>query len=441
MINFNEYKKLVAEFVKFQSVSTDAKYFIEIKKTVSWLKKLLESNEFRTEIWEAKNINPVLFADHKTADNAKTILIYGHYDVQPAKSQEGWNSNPFELKTNSRKMFARGIVDNKGQILIHIATAINLIKKKKIKYNLKFLIEGNEETGNDELANLMKKNKKKLISDILLVSDGELTNNKPTIEVSLRGGFNCTLKFTTGKNNVHSGIFGGAIPNAATEMARFLAKLINPDNSISYKDFYKNVNKITPLELKNNKKLAIESKNINKLAGVKSLVGPKGMDFYTITGLMPTIQITGIKTGYIDDGYANIVPNTAEVRLNFRIVASQKASEVAKDFKKFVKNNTPKYVKFDLSFTGLHEPVKINVDNPYIKNVENILSQVYKTQINRKNVGGAIPFVGDAKKILGLDTILVPLANEDCNMHGANENFDIDLAKKALEFSEKLLSF
>ena len=290
------------------------------------------------------------------------------------------------------------------------------------------------------MAGIMRKYKKRLNSNILLVSDGELTNNKPTIEVSLRGGFNCTLKFTTGTTNVHSGIFGGAIPNAGAEMARFLAKLINPDNSISYEAFYKNVDKITSAELKNNKKLANEANNIAALAGVKSLLGPKGVDFYTITGLMPTIQITGIKVGYIDHGYANIVPNTSEARLNFRIVSSQKAEASAIDFKKFVKANTPKYVESELLFSGLHDPVKIDTGNPYIEKAEKILNGVYGSQVNRKNVGGAIPFVGDVKKILGVDTLLIPLANEDCNMHVRDENFDINLAKKALKFSEKFLS-
>ncbi len=440
MTDFEKYKKLLGEFVSFQSVSTNPKYAPEIEKTVAWLKKLLSTSGFKTKIWKGKSSNPIIFSEYKISNTAKTVLIYGHYDVQPAESNDGWKSDPFVLKVNKTKMAARGVVDNKGQILVHIATAINLIKKNALKYNLKFLIEGNEETGNDDLAFLMQKNNKKLACDILLVSDGELTNNKPTIEVSLRGGFNCTLKFTTGTTNVHSGIFGGAIPNAGTEIVKFLSKLINPDNSIAYKSFYKNVDKISKAELKNNKRLTHEAKNIAKLAGVESLLGPKGVDFYTITGLTPTIQITGLKVGYIDDGYANIVPNTGEVRLNFRTAASQKAQGVVDDFKKFVKENTPKYVKSELSFSGLHDPVKINTDSPYFEVAEKILNKVYGTKVNRKNVGGAIPFVGDVKKILGVDTLLIPLVNEDCNMHGRDENFDVDLVKKALEFSEKFLS-
>ena len=440
MTNFKIYKKLLAEFVKFQSVSTDPKYLPEIDKTVSWLKKLLETNGAKVEAWKGKTANPVIFAKFDIDRDLPTLLIYGHYDVQPAAKADGWKSEPFALTESKTKLISRGVVDNKGQILAHIATAIDLIKEGKLKFNLKFLIEGNEETGNDDLAGLMKKNRTKLSCDILVVSDGELTNNKPTIEVSLRGGFNCTLTYKTGKNNLHSGLAGGAVPSAAHELSKFLAKLFTSNNSVNFKDFYNDVDTPTPNQLKNNKNLVKESVNLPKLLGVKCLLTEKGIDFFTQTGLRPTIQVTGIKSGYIETGYSNIVPAEAEARLNFRLAPSQKAKNIAKSFEKFVKANTPKFVDYKLSFSGLHNPVKINVENPYLAEAEKLLKKVYRTKVNRKNVGGAIPFVGDVKEILGVDTLLIPLCNEDCNMHGTDENFDIDLAKKALEFSREFMS-
>src|SRR3990172_3910609 len=167
------------------------------------------------------------------------LLIYGHYDVQPAQKSDGWKAEHFTLTEAKGKLIGRGVVDNKGQILAHIVTAIELSKAKTLAYNIKFLIEGNEETSNPDLSALMKKNKTKLTCDMLVVSDGELTNNKPTIEVSLRGGFNCKLTYKTGKNNLHSGIFGGGVPNAGAEMIKFLSNLIEEDNSIKYAEFYR----------------------------------------------------------------------------------------------------------------------------------------------------------------------------------------------------------
>lgn len=440
MVNkFEEYKKLLAELVAFQSVSTDPKYLPEINKTVAWLKKIFLASGFGVEVWKGKKTNPVVFAEYQVSENLDTVLIYGHYDVQPAVKKDGWGGEPFDLVQAKNKLIGRGVVDNKGQILTHIFTAAELIKEGALGHNLKFLVEGNEETGNDDLAELMKRNKKKLACDILVVSDGELTNDKPTIEVSLRGGFNCTLVYKTGKNNLHSGIFGGGVPNAGAELIKLLAKLIKPDNSIGFTDFYKGADEISKVQLANNKRLVREAVDLSQLAGVKALLGEKGVDFYTQTGLRPTIQITGLKAGYIEQGYANIVPAEAEVRLNVRIVASQKAEVVAKNLEEFVKSQTSKYVDYKITFGGLHDPVKIDTQNHYFAEAEKLLEKVYGRKVNRKNVGGAIPFVGDVKKILGVDTLLIPLVNEDCNMHGANENFDVDLAMKGLEFSREFL--
>lgn len=436
--NYEEYKKLLNEFVSFKSISTDEKFLPEIGKTVSWLEKTFKSSGFKVKLLKGKATNPVIFANYYISDKYKTVLIYGHYDVQPADS-DGWYKDPWTLFEKNKKLHARGVVDNKGQVLIHIVTAINLIRNNALKYNLKFLIEGNEETSNPDLPNLMKENKKDLKCDIVVVSDGELTNNKPSLEVSLRGGFNCTLTYTTGKNNLHSGIYGGGVPNAAYELSKFLSNLFDNNNSVSYNNFYKNVDVITKEQVKNNKNLLSEGGDIRNLAGVNSLLTEKGNDFYTQTGLRPTLQITGIKAGYIDNGYANIVPAKAEARINFRIVTSQKAKTVYVDFKKYVAKNTPKYIKWELTSEGFHDPIKVDMLNQYVKGVEKILEKSHGSKVSRKYVGGAIPFVGDVKKILGVDTLLVSLGNEDCNMHGANENFDIDLITKGLAFSNSFL--
>ncbi len=437
MTNFKTYKTLLSQFVKFKSISTDIKFAGEMEKTVLWLEKTFRSEGFKTKIWRPKTVNPIILAGYTVSAGAETVMIYGHYDVQPAESGGGWKSDPFSLSETKSRFFARGVIDNKGQVLIHIATIFDLIKAKRLKYNIKFLIEGNEETGNDELSKIMADHKKDLSCNVVIVSDGEMTNNKPTIEVSLRGGFNATLTFRTAKNTLHSGIWGGAVPNAAYELSKFLAGIFDKKNSLAFKEFYSGADGLTDSQIKNNKYLVKEGLDMAKLAGTKCLLTEDGLDLYTQTGLRPTIQITGFKAGYIGDGYANIIPPTAEARLNFRIVASQKPDVVAKTFEKYLRLNVPPYVRYDIQFNGLHGPVKVNTKNKYVDIAENAMTDIYKTKVNRKNVGGAIPFVGDVKKILGVDTVLIPLVNEDCNMHGDNENFRIDLTLKALEFSDK----
>ena len=427
--NFNNYKKLLSQLVLIKSISTNKKYANDITKTIEWLKNLFLLNKFSVKVIESKNSNPIVMAKYEAGEDLQTLLIYGHYDVQPAEKSDGWKNEPFKLCESDKKLFGRGIVDNKGQILIHIVTALDLIKEKKLKYNLIFLIEGNEETGNPDMANVIKKCKNNLKCDMALISDGELTNDKPTIEISLRGGFNATLIFKTNNNNLHSGLYGGGVASAPAEMTKFLNKLINKDGGVNFKDFYIDMDKISKKELDNCKVLSLKAKGLMK-----------AKDFFINTGLKPTIQITGLKSGYIDEGYANIVPATAEVRLNFRIVASQKAKTIAKVFENFVRVNTPRYVKYELKFNGLHDPIKIDTSSQFVTKIEKLLKNIYRSKVNRKNVGGAIPVVADFKNILQIDTLLIPLCNEDCNMHGTDENFDIKLIKKGLEFSKKLLS-
>ncbi len=437
---YQDYLNKLAEFISFKSISTNPKYYGEMEKTVEWIKNILSDGGFDAQIWTAEDANPVVFASYVKDVNLPTMLIYGHYDVQPASVKDGWESEPFALRIGEKKLYGRGVVDNKGQILMHILTAVEAVKAGKLKYNVKFLVEGNEESGSGELYGIIKNKQKEMECDIVLISDGELTNGKPTIEVSLRGGFNVTLKYKTGKTNLHSGIFGGAIPNAGTEMSKFLSKLFNDDNSISYPDFYNDVDSILPEDLENNICLEKESENIAALAGVKRLLGEKNVDFFTLTGNKPTIQITGINTGYIGQGYANIVPAEAETRLNFRIVTSQKPEDVYEGFKKYVKENTPDYVEYSLSAGGFHEPIKVDSNNKFYEEAKIVLEKVYGQKINKKFVGGAIPVVADFKNAFNIDTLLIPLCNEDCNMHGIDENFDIELIHKGLEFSREMLT-
>lgn len=408
-----DFKKLLTEYVALKSVSTDPQFKGEMLKTAEWIKAYLEKYGFDVELITGATCNPVVFGNLVIDQNYKTVLVYGHYDVQP--------SEQFDLYEDNGRLIGRGVVDNKGQNLIHMYTVCQLASEKKLKYNVKFLIEGNEETGNDDMSDLLRLHKDKFRSDIVLVSDGEIINDRPTIEASLRGGFNIRLTYTTAKNNVHSGIYGGAIPNAALELAKFVSNLMPTTDG---------VDPINDSQIANNKSIEIDLENL----GIKQQLGT--YDFYTQTGLTPTIQITGFKSGYIDGGFANIVPATAEVRLNFRIVASQKPEDVLKLFEEYLIQKTPKYVDHEMKAYGLHNPIKLNTNSELFVTAVKLLEDIYGKPVFFQNVGGAIPFISDVKEIFGIDTLSVALANSDCNMHGDNENFRVDLVEKGLQFSD-----
>lgn len=439
-MNLYTYKKLLTEFVSFKSISTDPEFKPEIEKTVEWLRNLFTENGFTVKVLHGKKTNPVVYSHYQTDDNAETVLIYGHYDVQPASIEEGWEQDPFTVLEKKDKWIARGVVDNKGQILIHIATILDLIKANKLKYNVKFLIEGNEENSNDELSEIMRTEKELIKTDHVLISDGEIVDGKPAIEASLRGGFNLTVALKTADNNLHSGIYGGAVPNAAYELSKLLSKLFTEKNTVSFKEFYNGVDPIHDHHRKHTQRIAHTADKLLKHAGIKKLMTEPEEDFYSQTGLRPTLQITGIKAGYIGNGYANIIPATAEARINFRLVASQNPNEVIKAFTNFVEKNIPDQVEYTITTNGIHNPIKIDIDSEISQQAQGALKKAYGEEPIIKFVGGAIPFVVDVKEVFGINSILVPLCNDDCNMHGANENFTLDLIEKGLKFSQLFFS-
>ena len=435
-----KYISLLKEFLNFKSISTDPNYQEEIKKTVDWLQTLFEENSFRVQILKGKSCNPVVIACFESDSVFKTILVYGHYDVQPANQEDGWFSDPFSLFEKDGRFYGRGTVDNKGQVLIHIYTVLELIKQKNLKYNVKFLIEGNEETSNEDLPEIIKNNKELLSCDYIIISDGELLGKNPVLEYSLRGGFSCKLEYKTANNNLHSGIYGGAVPNAAYELSKFVSKLYDQENRITVRGFYDNVDEVKDTQKDDNQILTQLSQNMIDNTGVKNLLTEPDYDFFTQIGCRPTIQVTGFKAGYIGEGFSNIVPSTAEVRLNFRIVTSQKAREVIKLFEEYIKMNTPKYVEYNMEFAHSHDPVKINVESSMAEEIAKLLEKAFETKVYKKPVGGAIPIVSNFKTVLGKDTLLISLGNDDCNMHGINENFDIALLEKGLKFSRLFFS-
>ena len=227
--------------------------------------------------------------------------------------------------------------------------------------------------------------------------------------------------------------------NAAQELINFVNKIHTSKNTISILGFYEGVDTITAEQKKNNNRIC-SPEAVKKLTGVQALMCEPGLDFYTQTGLRPTLQVTGFKSGYISEGYANIVPANAEVRLNIRLVSSQKSKIILAHVKKFVTANTPKYLKATISIDHLSDPVKIDTNSPKVREVKDLLKKSYGKDQIIKYVGGGIPIVKDFQDIFGIDTLLVSLGNDDCNMHGTDENFKIDLLKKGLVFSKAFFS-
>lgn len=221
---YDEYREKLADFVKISSISMDKKYEEELEAAAEWIEELLDNKGLSVDVVEGYG-NPIIIADYQVSNSADTYLIYGHYDVQPASQEAGWLDNPFKLTESQDRLIARGVVDNKGQILLYLTVIFDLIKHGKLRHNIKFLIEGGEEVGSPNIDKFIEKYKDTLSSDCILISDGAMLGDHPILEVGFRGTLNVHLILKTAETDMHSGEYGGAIPNAAHELTTLLSKL------------------------------------------------------------------------------------------------------------------------------------------------------------------------------------------------------------------------
>lgn len=428
------YRKHLSAFVRHKSISTDPKYKNDVAHAAQWLQEQFEAHNFDTEVVEGYG-NPIVLARYQTDPDNPTCLVYGHYDVQPADESEGWNSPPFTLTERDSRLFARGAADNKGQILIHMTTVFDLVDRNELAYNVIFLIEGDEETGSERFPHFIRDYKDKLAADVALISDGELTAGHPTIEAGFRGVLNATVDVTTSNTEMHSGLYGGAVPNAAHELIQLLDPLFGNAYHITIPGFYKHVDDPDEKTKREIEKIPFDMNRFHKLTGTKKLLTENGYDLYTQTGLRPTAQITGIEAGYTGTGYRNSIPPKATAKINFRLTAAQDPDEIADLFANWVQENTPDYVTAKVRAEQKSPGTILNLDNSYTKTARELLEDTYDRDVIITYVGGTLPIAHQLQKLIGLPQLYIPLANEDCGMHAANENISLDLVQKGLAFS------
>jgi len=441
---YDRYITLLKEFIALPSISTDPQFNNDIKKTAEWLYELLSSHGFEVELVKGFD-NPIVLAHFKHNDGKKRehVLIYGHYDVQPAAKNEGWSSDPFTLTEKDGRLIARGAVDNKGQIMIYIAAVLDLIAQNKLTYDVSFLIEGNEETGSDNFESFIRSYKEKIMADFLLVSDGEITAGHPVIEVGFRGVINVALTIETSHKDNHSGLYGGIMPNAPEELSRLLSKLFVTENNekrIAVEGFYDNIAEPTTEDIAANELIPFDEKEFQAVSGGKTHFSRKGWNIHTQLGFAPSFEITGIQSGYNGIGFRNSIPGSASVKMNMRIVNGQNIKDISEKLEKFVADTLPPYCTYSLTIGDGNPPVRIPSEGPVFEKAIEHLNQIYGCSVIRKYCGATIPIAALFEELLHIPQLYIPMANEDCNMHGADENFEVDLAKKGLQFAINFLS-
>jgi acetylornithine deacetylase/succinyl-diaminopimelate desuccinylase-like protein len=437
-MNYENYKSLLKEFVSFKSISTDENYKSDVAAVAKWLYDLMSRFGLDVKLVSGYG-NDIVLGKYVVSPDANTVLIYGHYDVQPASKEEGWKKDPFELYEDDNKLYARGVVDNKGQILIHLFTVIELIQKSQLRYNVVFMIEGNEETGSPLLDKFVQDYVNELKCDFVFFSDGELTMSHPVIETGFRGIVNVILKITTSQKDNHSGLYGGTIPNAAHVLSRLIADMHDDNGVLMLPGLDNTVEGIDKRLVKDSESIPFDEDTFLRNTGAKVRFNNK-MNFYLQNGYLTSAEVTTLSAGYLGEGFRNAIPGTAIAKINFRISPKHSSQEVLNAFENYLQSHMPSYADYSLEFSEACEPILIDVNNAYASELKSIAHQVYGKDCYFKLCGAIVPVAGTFQSILKVPVISLGLGNEDCNMHGVNENYDIELIKKGLYLSNKFLS-
>lgn len=432
------YTNLLHECIRFKSISTDPAHEQDCADTANWLKQQFEANGFDVGVYEGYG-NPVVVARYTVADDAQTCLIYGHYDVQPAAAEDGWQTNPFEFTEHNGRFYGRGVVDNKGQVMVHIASAFDLIQAGELAYNLLFVIEGNEETGSDKFDAFLRDHADILTADFALISDGEVVQGNPVIELGFRGTFSANITVRTASNDLHSGLFGSTVPNAIHELSAFVAGLHDETGRVTIPEFYRDVEAIDETVRERHKAVA-DTEEFRQLAGSRHVKTEDGNDVYTQTGMRPALEATGIWGGYTGAGFKNIVPAQASVDLNIRLVARQDPAHIAAKLEEYAREQLEQTGEIEVQMSEQVPATAVSTDNPYVGIAQQMLAHAFGQDPVFKFCGGTLPIAYYIESILGMPQVFVPLVNEDCQMHGVHENFEREQLEKSLEFSRQFLA-
>src|SRR6184192_998335 len=428
-------------FLRFPSVSTDDQHKEKLVKCADWLVKKLDGIGLQTQLVPTKR-HPIVWARNKHQPGRRTVLIYGHYDVQPPDPLELWESPPFEPVLKNGYVFARGATDNKGQILSHILGAQEQIEAAgDLPVNLHFVIEGEEEIGSANLGNFLSQNRKALKPEIVVVSDtGMISRGVPTMSYGLRGVAALELKITGPKIDLHSGIYGGAVANPLTAMARLLATLHDANGHIAIPGFYDEVSPLEDWEREMWRKIPVNvDEEMLKETGVPELFGEKGFSTLERIWGRPTAEINGFGGGYQGQGTKTVIGREAMAKLTFRLVPNQNGDKIIALVQEYLQKNCPPGVKLDMAAGHAGPWYLTDPHSQYGEAAQRALKKAFERDPVLIREGGSIPLVSDFRDILGAETLLLGLALPDCRAHSPNENFPLENLDAGIRINKAVL--
>ena len=433
------------EYLRFPSVSTQPEHTPDVVACASWLETLFKKMGLATQTHQTPG-HPIIVAKTPRDPKKRTVLIYGHYDVQPPDPLPEWTSAPFEPRIDEKegKIYARGSSDNKAPTLAHILGVAQALEKKgSLPVNVIFLIEGEEEIGSPHLGAFLEEHRQDLAPDVILVSDtGMAPGNLPAMTYALRGVAAMEFVVRGPSQDLHSGLFGGAVANPLTIAARLVASLHDEKGHILIPGFYDAVQPLQPWEREAAAALEKASSgddSIKELAGVTELFGEAGFSTLERIGARPTVEVNGFGGGYQGEGTKTILPKEAFVKLSFRLVADHDPQKILELAEAHLRQQLPPGVSLEIILGHSGAACFSDPQSKDGKAAQEALQECFGSKPFLLRDGASIPIIASFKKILGVDTLLVGLANPDCGMHSPNENMLLKNFLDGIKLNQVLL--
>ena len=422
------------ELLRIPSVSADSKYKADVRLAAEFIcEKLKSAGADLAEINETAG-HPIVYGEKIIDKSLPTILVYGHYDVQPADPLNLWNSPPFEPIVKDEKIYARGACDDKGQVYMHIKAFETMMATNSLPCNVKFMIEGEEEVGSDNLGIFVKANKEKLNADVILISDTAIVaNDIPSIDVGLRGLSYLEVEVTGANRDLHSGVYGGAVANPINVLSKMIASLHDENNHITIPNFYDDV-----LELSFTEREAMALTPFNLEAyqedlEINDVRGEVGYSTIERASIRPTLDVNGIWGGYIGEGAKTVLPSKASAKISMRLVPNQQSDKMTEMFTKHFESIAPAGVTVKVRPHHGGEPYVTPTDSKEYRAAERAMEESFGKKPVPTRGGGSIPIVALFEKELGLKTILMGFGLDSDAIHSPNEHFGLFNFYKGIE--------
>lgn len=432
--NKERFLEELLELLRIPSVSARSEHKEDMAKCAEKVKqRLLEAGADKAEVYSTEG-HPVVYGEKIIDKNKPTVLVYGHYDVQPADPLELWHSGPFEPTIKDGKIFARGACDDKGQFYMHVKALETMVRTNSLPVNIKFIIEGEEEVGSPNLAKFVVEKKELLKADVILISDTAMISmDSPSLDIGVRGLSYIEVEVTGPNRDLHSGVYGGAVANPITMLAKMIASCHDENNHITIPGFYDDVIEVSRKERDMLAEAPFDENEFKKDLGIKEVWGEKGFSTNERTGIRPTLELNGIWGGYTGEGSKTVLPSKAFAKISARLVPNQTSEDITRKLIKYFEGIAPAGVTVKAREHHGGEPYMTPIDSDAYKAAAKAIKTTFGKEPIPVRGGGSIPICALFEKELGIKIVFLGFGLDSDNLHSPNEKFDIVNFYKGIE--------